>query len=68
MVMRPKRSHFVTYPLAPNYRSARIEALPQLSVCLSLGITVVSFDFSGSGLSHGHYNLVSVGYTTFMLR
>lgn len=35
--------------------SARVEALPQLSVCLSLGITVVSFDFSGSGLSEGEY-------------
>jgi hypothetical protein len=34
-------------------RSARVEALPQLSVCLSLGIAVVSFDFSGSGLSEG---------------
>jgi hypothetical protein len=33
--------------------SARVEALPQLSVCLSLGIAVVSFDFSGSGLSDG---------------
>jgi len=36
-------------------RSARVEALPQLSVCLSLGIAVVSFDFSGSGLSEGEY-------------
>ena len=36
-------------------RSARVEALPQLSVCLSLGITVVSFDFSGSGLSEGQH-------------
>jgi len=35
--------------------SARVEALPQLSVCLSLGIAVVSFDFSGSGLSEGEY-------------
>jgi len=35
--------------------SARVEALPQLSVCLSLGIAVVSFDFSGSGLSDGDY-------------
>lgn len=35
-------------------RSARVEALPQLSVCLSLGIAVVSFDFSGSGLSDGN--------------
>lgn len=38
---------------ASECRSARIEALPQLSVCLSLGIAVVSFDFSGSGLSDG---------------
>ena len=37
------------------HRSARVEALPQLSVCLSLGITVVSFDFSGSGLSEGQH-------------
>jgi hypothetical protein len=29
--------------------SARVEALPQLSLCLSLGLTVLSFDFSGSG-------------------
>jgi len=35
--------------------SARVEALPQLSVCLSLGIAVVAFDFSGSGLSEGDY-------------
>ncbi|KAJ1462578.1 Alpha/Beta hydrolase protein [Pelagophyceae sp. CCMP2097] len=35
--------------------SARVEALPQLSVCLSLGISVVSFDFSGSGLSDGEF-------------
>ena len=41
-------------------RSARIEALPQLSVCLSLGIAVVSFDFSGSGISDGCYNWFSL--------
>lgn len=35
--------------------SARIEALSQLSVCLSLGVGVVAFDFSGSGLSDGEY-------------
>ncbi|KAJ8601949.1 hypothetical protein CTAYLR_004435 [Chrysophaeum taylorii] len=35
--------------------SARLEALPQLSVCLSLGVAVVSFDFSGSGRSDGEY-------------
>jgi len=35
--------------------SARLEALPQLNVCLSLGLDVVAFDFSGSGLSDGEY-------------
>lgn len=35
--------------------SARVEALAQLSVCLSLGVSVVAFDFSGSGLSDGEY-------------
>lgn len=40
--------------------SARIEALPQLSLCLSLGITVVGFDFAGSGRSDGEF--VSLGY------
>eukprot|EP00629_Pelagomonadales_sp_RCC1024_P012087 CAMPEP_0119277992 /NCGR_PEP_ID=MMETSP1329-20130426/18266_1 /TAXON_ID=114041 /ORGANISM="Genus nov. species nov., Strain RCC1024" /LENGTH=388 /DNA_ID=CAMNT_0007278489 /DNA_START=203 /DNA_END=1366 /DNA_ORIENTATION=- len=35
--------------------SARLEAIPQLSVCLALGVAVVSFDFSGSGLSDGEY-------------
>lgn len=40
--------------------SARVEAIPQLSLCLSLGITVVSLDFAGSGMSEGDY--VSLGY------
>lgn len=39
--------------------SARLEALPQLSLVLSLGATLLSFDFSGSGLSDGDY--VSLG-------
>lgn len=29
--------------------SARVEALPQLSLCLALGISLVSMDFAGSG-------------------
>jgi pimeloyl-ACP methyl ester carboxylesterase len=40
--------------------SARLEALPQLSLCLSLGITLAALDFSGSGLSEGEY--VSLGF------
>ena len=39
--------------------SARLEALPQLSLVLSLGATLLSFDFSGSGQSEGEY--VSLG-------
>jgi hypothetical protein len=39
--------------------SARMEALPQLSTVLSLGATLMSFDFTGSGLSEGEY--VSLG-------
>lgn len=40
--------------------SARLEALSQLSLCLSLGVTVAALDFSGSGLSEGEY--VSLGF------
>lgn len=40
--------------------SARMEALPQLSLCLSLGITMVALDFAGSGHSEGDF--VSLGY------
>ena len=40
--------------------SARVEALPQLSLVLSLGATMVAFDFAGSGQSEGEY--VSLGY------
>ena len=40
--------------------SARLEALPQLALVLSLGATLVSFDFAGSGKSGGEY--VSLGY------
>lgn len=39
--------------------SARVEALGQLSLTLSLGATLVSFDFTGSGKSDGEY--VSLG-------
>ena len=39
--------------------SARVEALTQLTVVLSLGATLVSFDFTGSGKSDGEY--VSLG-------
>ena len=40
--------------------SARLEVLPQLSYLLSLGVSDLSFDFSGSGKSGGEY--VSLGY------
>lgn len=40
--------------------SARLEALPQLSLCLSLGVTLAALDFAGSGLSKGEY--VSLGF------
>ncbi|CAM9807216.1 unnamed protein product [Scytosiphon promiscuus] len=40
--------------------SARVEALPQLSLALSLGTTLVAFDFAGSGKSGGEH--VSLGY------
>jgi len=40
--------------------SARLEAIPQLSLVLSLGATLVTFDFCGSGLSDGEY--VSLGF------
>ncbi|CAM9775172.1 unnamed protein product, partial [Sphacelaria rigidula] len=40
--------------------SARLEAIPQLTLALSLGASLVAFDFSGSGLSEGDY--VSLGY------
>jgi len=39
--------------------SARLEALSQLSLVLSLGATLLSFDFSGSGKSEGDW--VSLG-------
>lgn len=39
--------------------SSRLECLPNLSMLLSLGITVLAFDFSGSGSSEGAY--VSLG-------
>ncbi|CAM9225376.1 unnamed protein product, partial [Ectocarpus fasciculatus] len=40
--------------------SARVEALPQLTLALALGCTFLAFDFAGSGLSEGEY--VSLGY------
>lgn len=40
--------------------SARVEALPQLSLVLGLGATLLAFDFTGSGQSDGDY--VSLGY------
>jgi pimeloyl-ACP methyl ester carboxylesterase len=40
--------------------SSRVEVIPQLGHLLSLGLTVLSFDFSGSGHSDGEY--VSLGY------
>lgn len=39
--------------------SSRLEGLSALSVILSLGATLLAFDFSGSGLSEGEY--VSLG-------
>lgn len=39
--------------------SSRLEALPALSLVLSLGASLLSFDFSGSGKSEGDY--VSLG-------
>jgi hypothetical protein len=39
--------------------SARVEALAQLTLVLSLGASIVSFDFAGSGRSDGEY--VSLG-------
>lgn len=39
--------------------SARLEGIPQLTTVLSLGATLLSFDFSGSGQSEGEY--VSLG-------
>ena len=40
--------------------SARLEVIPQLSYLLSLGVSVFSFDFAGSGKSDGDY--VSLGF------
>ena len=40
--------------------SARVEVLQQLSYFLSLGASVCSFDFAGSGMSDGDF--VSLGY------
>jgi pimeloyl-ACP methyl ester carboxylesterase len=40
--------------------SARVEGISQLSLVLSLGATMLAFDFSGSGMSEGEF--VSLGY------
>lgn len=40
--------------------SSRLEVIPQLGHLLSLGVSVLSFDFTGSGHSDGDY--VSLGY------
>ena len=40
--------------------SARLEAIPQLSLVLTLGATFITFDFAGSGMSEGEY--VSLGF------
>ena len=40
--------------------SGRVEAIGQLATVLSIGATMVAFDFSGSGLSDGDF--VSLGY------
>ena len=40
--------------------SARVEALPQLAPCLSIGASVFAFDFAGSGQSEGEW--VSLGH------
>ena len=45
--------------------SSRLECLPQLSMLLSMGITVLAFDFSGSGSSEGDY--VSLGILCSLL-
>lgn len=39
--------------------SSRLEALPQLSLVLHIGATLLTFDFAGSGQSDGEY--VSLG-------
>ena len=52
------------FSLAFNHRLwidfYRVEALPQLSLALTLGATLVAFDFAGSGKSGGEH--VSLGY------
>jgi len=40
--------------------SSRLEALQFIKVLIPNGISVISFDFSGSGMSEGEY--VSLGY------
>ncbi|KAL3799810.1 hypothetical protein HJC23_010460 [Cyclotella cryptica] len=40
--------------------SSRLEVIPQLGHLLSLGVSILSFDFCGSGHSEGDY--VSLGY------
>lgn len=59
----PKSRHNIVLPCViymHGNSSARVEALGQLSLVLSLGATLVSFDFCGSGKSEGNY--VSLGF------
>ena len=56
---RPKQRHSVVIYMHGN-SSSRLEVIPQLGHLLSLGVSVLSFDFCGSGHSDGEY--VSLGY------
>ena len=56
---RPKQRHEVVIYMHGN-SSSRLEVIPQLGHLLSLGVSVLSFDFCGSGHSDGEY--VSLGY------
>ena len=44
----------------PGNSSSRVEAVPLLPYLLPMNITVLAFDFSGSGRSEGEY--ISLGY------
>lgn len=54
-----RRRHPVVIYLHGN-SSGRAEVISQLGHLLSLGVSIVAFDFSGSGMSEGDY--VSLGY------
>ena len=56
--LRRRRNPVVVY-LHGN-SSGRTEVISQLGHLLSLGVSIVAFDFSGSGMSEGDY--VSLGY------